>query len=551
MGAQHPWAVSHEGPGGPWSSAEVKQVVVVARGRAPRMEGGRRWLWLVGSLVVLVGVHAGAPAPDSRHSQSRRLRGGLLREGPGVTSQRRAAASSSPLRAVGAGESKRSRGARLSLVDGADVAGVAALAEDEPPPVGKEKRLRALALELQRLPKNANASAVGALLAGQSLVQHNMTSLLLVLKRRHKWRTAWLVAAWAEQPGCPMQLSTMHYNLLLSACARAQPPRAFEIFDRMRAPRDVVTYNTAMAAALNHGEPGKALAYFEQMGAEEVEPSTISFNTAIAACTKLADWELALELFRRMEAGGIERSTVTYTGLIDACAEGMQLDKAMALFTYMEVAGVPRNPITYAVAINACSRNGQWELGLQLLQEMGRKGVQPDTVVFNAAISACEKGRAWETALQLMGQMRRLGMRMTAVTYGAGISACQKGQQWREALALLREMGEARVRPNTIVYSAAISACGSSGEWRTALELMDEMRAASIEANTITYNAAIQACERGGAWEEAVRVHERMKEAGVQQDTITHNALVRACERAGQWQLAYDFMRQMQLADTA
>ena len=394
------------------------------------------------------------------------------------------------------------------------------------PLVGKQKRVQLLANKVSTLPRSADVPTLASVLSGQNLKPQNLTTLLLTLKRRQRWRVSGLMAEWAERADCPVEFSTTHYNLLIAACAKRAPKRALHILSRMRergVHPDVVTLNTAMTAAMAADEPRAALATFDEMRAAEIAPSTISYNTAISACARCADAELALSLFREMEADGVERTTVTYTGLIHACAEGMQLDKAMALFTYMEVAGVERNLVTYSVAINACTRNGQWELGLQLLHEMARRcersrsssmhppvhvqhpvhrlmctartrmacarrrRIEPDAVVFNAAISACEKGRAWDTALRLMAQMRVLGIQPTAVTYGAAISACEKGKQWQRAMELLEQMAQDKIKPNTIVYSAAISACGSAGEWEAALGLLHQMGASGVPRNTISY----------------------------------------------------------------
>jgi pentatricopeptide repeat protein len=358
---------------------------------------------------------------------------------------------------------------------------------------GSQKRVRALADALLGLPRTADAMDVHQILGGQHLVTHNTTTLLHHVKKRNKWRLALLIMQWADRDECSLPLTTTHYNMLLSACAKRAPRQVLKrlrfMLARGRQP-NVVTFNTAMQAALNLEDPEASLELFDEMvrsapgsrphrrsflplvsllhllcprtralalsrahalcpsaqRSRGLEPTTISFNTAINACARARDAERALGYFRAMEAASIERNTVTYTGLIHACAEGMQLDKAMALFTYMEVVGVERNAITYSVAINGCTRNGQWELGLQLLQEMQRKGIQADTKTYNAAISACEKGLQWRRALHILEVMHENGCKPTAVTYGAAISACAKGKQTGAALELLERMREEKVR---------------------------------------------------------------------------------------------------------
>jgi hypothetical protein len=164
----------------------------------------------------------------------------------------------------GAGEVNMAAAAPVATVIAAPE-GVAADRGEAPAQLGAQKRLRALAVALQQLPRSATVDDVAALMSGQQLVQHNMTTLLLTFKRRHKWRVACLIAEWAERPDCILELSTMHYNLLISACSRASPANALDIFARMRAPRDVVTHNAAMAAALNGEDPKHSLEIFEEM----------------------------------------------------------------------------------------------------------------------------------------------------------------------------------------------------------------------------------------------------------------------------------------------
>lgn len=147
------------------------------------------------------------------------------------------------------------------------------------PALGAKKRLAILETMLLKLPRSAKVAAVHKVLSGQGLVAHNMTTLLMSVKRRHKWRLAVLLAEWAELPSCPVEFTTMHYNLLISACTRRAPRRALQLFYRMRErdiARDVVTHNTAMAAALSLDEEKTALAIFEELQASELDPTTIS-----------------------------------------------------------------------------------------------------------------------------------------------------------------------------------------------------------------------------------------------------------------------------------
>lgn len=118
-------------------------------------------------------------------------------------------------------------------------------------------RLLGCANRLQVLTPSASIDRIGEALQGHALAPHNLTSLLLMLKRRHRWRQAALLMEYAQATRVPLR--TMHYNILMSACARASPRRALALFSKMSAEGsevvpDVVSYNAAMSAASFAGE---------------------------------------------------------------------------------------------------------------------------------------------------------------------------------------------------------------------------------------------------------------------------------------------------------
>ena len=92
-----------------------------------------------------------------------------------------------------------SQSAALELADEAANPSAAAANGAKTPRLGAHKRVMKLALALQRLDGTvATVEHVNALVEGQRLVSRNMTTLLLTLKKRRKWKVALLVAEWAQ-----------------------------------------------------------------------------------------------------------------------------------------------------------------------------------------------------------------------------------------------------------------------------------------------------------------------------------------------------------------
>ena len=86
----------------------------------------------------------------------------------------------------------------------------------------RRKRLLALALKLQSLSPRATSAAVDEVMSSEPpLSSHNLTSLLLTLKQRHKWRQAALLLTHARSAG--VEIRPIHYNLAISAANRGAP----------------------------------------------------------------------------------------------------------------------------------------------------------------------------------------------------------------------------------------------------------------------------------------------------------------------------------------
>jgi len=151
-------------------------------------------------------------------------------------------------------------------------------------------RLLACALRLQVIDPSSGPGSIGLALQGAPLAAHNVTSLLLMLKRRQRWKQSAMLLEYAQASRVPLR--TMHYNLVISACARPSPRRALTLFAKLLAegpavPPDVVSYNAAMSAASYAGEQPQVYELLAEMRARGLEPTAISFNIAISACAKV------------------------------------------------------------------------------------------------------------------------------------------------------------------------------------------------------------------------------------------------------------------------
>ena len=127
---------------------------------------------------------------------------------------------------------------------------VSSAAAGASPPVGKRRRLLGLTRELQRLPRGTTPETVGGVLdqADWGTTPEQLTALMMVVHKAQRWRAAAMLADWAQHQ--ELELSTMQYNLLISACARTRPRRALAIFRRMQESAAIPSASGSLALAL-------------------------------------------------------------------------------------------------------------------------------------------------------------------------------------------------------------------------------------------------------------------------------------------------------------
>ena len=303
-------------------------------------------------------------------------------------------------------------------------------------------------------------------------------------------------------------VDTIHYNVLISACAAPRRWReALDLGSRMHerhVPLDTVTYNALIKVMHNSGRWKLALKMLRQMRREKVPPDTVTFSTAIAACGK----------------AGEQR-------------------RALLLLPMMAAANVMPNTITFSSAISACERQGEWKAALELLDAMSELGTAPDLICLNAAIGACARGGEPDEARRLLREVApSLGLAPDQTSHNGYITALANAEtpRWEEALDALGEMAAEGVAPNLYSTNAALSALGKAGQWQRAIEFLDAMPSLyGTTPDAVSYTSAISGCERAAEWMAAAQLLRQMQQAGVAPTTLTYSKVLCAYAAAGEW----------------
>nr|CAB3462448.1 unnamed protein product [Digitaria exilis] len=166
-------------------------------------------------------------------------------------------------------------------------------------------------------------------------------------------------------------------NALIDAYSKTGVPAdARKVFDEMPA-RDVVSWNTAMAAMVRQGEVAGARRMFDEMP----EKDTVSWNTMLDGYAKAGEAEEAFELFQRMP----ERNVVSWSTIVSAYCKKGDMDMARVIFDKMPT----KNLVTWTIMVSACAQKGLVEEAGRLFTQMKEAAVELDVAAVVSILAAC------------------------------------------------------------------------------------------------------------------------------------------------------------------
>ncbi|KAK3028073.1 hypothetical protein RJ639_039364 [Escallonia herrerae] len=119
--------------------------------------------------------------------------------------------------------------------------------------------------------------------------------------------------------------------------------------------KDLVLWNTILAAHADLGLSGETLKLFYQMQLEGVPPSVISWNSVIRGFLRNGQVNEATDIFAEMQSIGIKPNLITHTTLITGLAQNGFGNEAIMLFQQMLEAGIQPNIVSMVGVLSACT----------------------------------------------------------------------------------------------------------------------------------------------------------------------------------------------------
>ncbi|KAJ7528005.1 hypothetical protein O6H91_16G079900 [Diphasiastrum complanatum] len=299
---------------------------------------------------------------------------------------------------------------------------------------------------------------------------------------------------------------------------------ARELFDNM-SERNVVSWTAMIAGYAQHGLGKEALALYEQMKQEGMQPNNVTFVLLLKACASLAALEQGKQLHSEIIRRGFQLDVVVGSTLVDMYAKCGCTEDARELFNNMS----ERDVVSWTAMIAGYAKNGLGKEALALYEQMKQEGMQPNNVTFVFLLKACANLAALEQGKQLHSEIIKVGFQSDVVVGSTLVDMYAKCGCTEDARKLFDNMSE----PDVVSWTAMIAGYAHNGLGKEALALYEQMKQEGVQPDNVTFVLLLKACASLAALEQGKQLHSEIIKRGFQSDVVVGNTLVDMYAKCG------------------
>ncbi|XP_057741065.1 pentatricopeptide repeat-containing protein At5g55740, chloroplastic [Arachis stenosperma] len=267
--------------------------------------------------------------------------------------------------------------------------------------------------------------------------------------------------------------------------------------------KDIVVWNTMLAAYAELGLSDEASNLFFQMQQENTLPNVVSWNSVIFSFFQSGEVVEAQNMLSEMYYSGVKPNMITWTTVISGFAKNGCGYEAFQAFRKMQEAGMKPNSISITSALLACKSMALLKYGKAIHGYVMRSGMFLSLHITTSIIDMYAKCGNLEYAVCVF----TLCSRKQIAVYNAMISAYASHGQAMEALTLFKQLEKECMVPDHITITSVLSACSHAGLVNEALGVFKYMVSGlHMQPNEEHFGCLIKLLADDGQWDEAFRV---------------------------------------------
>ncbi|KAJ7540610.1 hypothetical protein O6H91_10G022900 [Diphasiastrum complanatum] len=309
---------------------------------------------------------------------------------------------------------------------------------------------------------------------------------------------------------------------MYSKCGCTEDAR--KLFNNM-SERDVVSWNAMIAGYAQNGLGKEALALYEQMKQEGVQPDNVTFVLLLKACASLGALEQGKQLHSDIIKRGFQSNVIVGSTLVDMYAKCGCTEDSRELFNNMR----ERDVVSWTAMIAAYAQSGLGKEALALYEQMKQEGVQPNNVTFVLLLKACASLGALEQGKQLQSDIIKKGFHSNVIVGCTLVDMYAKCGCIEDARELFNNMSERDV----VSWNALIAGYAQNGFGKEALALYEQMKQEGMQPDNVTFVVLLKACASLAALETGKQLHSDIIKRGFQLNVIVGSTLVDMYAKCG------------------
>ncbi|XP_071934316.1 pentatricopeptide repeat-containing protein At4g21065-like [Coffea arabica] len=282
--------------------------------------------------------------------------------------------------------------------------------------------------------------------------------------------------------------------------------RSRQVFDKILN-RDVVLWNSMLAAYTHNGHPEKCLLLSGEMAFAGVRPTVATLVTAISASADVAALPKGRELHGYGWRQGFESQDKVKTALVDMYAKCGSVEVARDLFERL----VDKRVVSWNAMITGYAMHGYANETLDSFNRMVREA-QPDHITFVGVLSACNHGGMLDQGRRFFDLMTRdYQIEPTVQHYTCMVDLLGHCNRLNDAYCLILQM---KVQPDSGVWGSLLNSCKIHKNLELAelaLERLIELEPDDAGNYVILSNMYAQA----GRWEGVAKLRKLMTDRGL------------------------------------
>ncbi|XP_039062999.1 pentatricopeptide repeat-containing protein At4g33990-like isoform X2 [Hibiscus syriacus] len=375
-------------------------------------------------------------------------------------------------------------------------------------------------------------------LEGVTMDPVTIVSILPICAQSDDVLNGMLIHVYAIKRGLEFDLFVS--NALINMYAKfGKLANAQKVFDNMVL-RDVVSWNSIIAAYEQNDDPDRALAFFYNMQLTGISPDYLTLVSLSSIVAELGDSRSAKSVHGFVtRRGWIQKDVISGNSVVDMYGKLGDVNSARAVFDAQPVKDV----VSWNTLITGYAQNGLASEAIEAFDMMQEyKEVAPNQATWVSILPAYSSVGALRQGMRVHGLSIKTSLYLDIFVGTCLIDMYGKCGELDVAMSLFYEVP----KTTSVPWNAIISCLGIHGHAEKALKLFREMREEEVKPDHITFVSLLSACSHSGMVEEGQWCFNVMKEEYRIEPILKHyGCMVDMFGRAGHLERAYDFIKNM------